>query len=139
MTRAVQRCNCGGAACKSAKVDTVEYRVLSMEYRGRRRAAEGRGTIHRALLMRRARRSHAPTWVRPAANLFRQGRPSLVGSGRHALPTLPETGVEHMIVEIVRERRISCDKCPRGLGGGGEAKGAYETHHPLAALPVLPD
>jgi hypothetical protein len=35
---------------------------------GRRRAAGGRGTIYRALLMRRARRSHAPTLVRPAAN-----------------------------------------------------------------------
>ncbi len=33
----------------------------------RRRANHGRGTIHRALLMRRARRSHAPTLGRPAA------------------------------------------------------------------------
>jgi len=33
----------------------------------RRRANQGRGTIHRALLQRRARRSHAPAFGRPAA------------------------------------------------------------------------
>jgi hypothetical protein len=33
----------------------------------RRRANQGRGTIHRALLLQRARRSHAPTFGRPAA------------------------------------------------------------------------
>ena len=50
---------------------------------GRRRAAEGRGTIYRALLIRRARHSHAPTMVRPAANgcgsyVVTRSRPYLV-------------------------------------------------------------
>jgi hypothetical protein len=71
----VQRCKCGGAACKGAKVGAAGGRVGELLARwhaakqGRRRAAEGRGTIYRALLIRRARRSHAPTLVRPAANV----------------------------------------------------------------------
>ena len=36
----------------------------------------GRGTIHRALLIARARRSHAPTFVRPAADGLPQDRHS---------------------------------------------------------------
>ena len=48
----------------------------------RRRANSGRGTIYRALLLRRARRSHAPTIGRPAAALPKQKR-----TARGAVPT----------------------------------------------------
>ena len=41
----------------------------------RRRAKQGRGTIHRALRNRRARRSHAPTFGRPAAAALRSRSP----------------------------------------------------------------
>ena len=57
----------------------------------RRRADEGRGTIYRALLIRRARQSHAPTLVRPAAkrcnNAVTRSRP--YNDTADASPTRP--------------------------------------------------
>jgi hypothetical protein len=92
----------------------------------RRRANDGRGTIHRALPLRRARRSHAPTLGRPAAALRHRVGLAILGRprpSRDARPYLDTKQIgQHVVLSYpqdIASQRIPLSAVIRGQPRNG--------------------